>query len=80
MLPVNLYSAAYFSNESLHTLLASLVLIATVDVLLVRRPRVWRLALLGTLLGLAALTKFTVLVLLPVALVFVASEALVQRP
>ena len=74
VLPMNVYSAAYFSNESLHTLLASLALIATVDVLLVRRPQTWRLGLLGTLLGLAALTKFTVLVLLPIALVFVAGK------
>jgi len=74
VLPVNLYSAAYFSNESLHTLLASLALIATVDVLLVRRPQAWRLGLLGALLGLAALTKFTVLVLLPVTFVFVAGK------
>ena len=43
VLPVNLYTAAYFSNESLHTLLASLALVATVDVLLVPRPRAWRL-------------------------------------
>jgi hypothetical protein len=74
VLPMNLYSAAYFSNESLHTLLASLVLVATVDVLLRRRPPPWRLVLLGVLLGLAALTKFTVLVLLPVLLGFVAGK------
>ena len=34
----------------------------------------WRLVLLGALLGLAALTKFTVLVLLPVLLAFVAGK------
>jgi hypothetical protein len=72
VLPVNLYTAAYFSNESLHTLLASLALLVCVDVLLGARPRVWRLGLLGALLGLAALTKFTVLVLIPIALAFVA--------
>jgi hypothetical protein len=72
VLPVNLYSAAYFSNESLHTLLASLALLATVDVLLVARPPLWRLGLLGALFGLAALTKFTVLVVIPIALAFVA--------
>jgi len=74
VLPVNLYSAAYFSNESLHTLLASLALLASVDVLLVPRPRAWRLCLLGTLFGLAALTKFTVLVVIPIALAFVAAK------
>jgi hypothetical protein len=72
VLPVNLYSAAYVSNESLHTLLASLALLASVDVLLAQRPQTGRLLLLGALFGLAALTKFTVLVLLPVAFLFVA--------
>ena len=72
VLPMNLYSSAYFSNESLHTLLASLALLVSVDVLLTQRPRTARLALLGALFGLAALTKFTVLALLPIALGFVA--------
>ena len=72
VLPVNLYTSAYFSNEPLHTLLVSLALLASVDVLLVPRPRAWRLWLLGTLFGLAALTKFTVLVVIPIALAFVA--------
>jgi hypothetical protein len=72
VLPVNLYTAAYFSNESLHTLLLSLALLASVDVLLAARPRAWRLLLLGTLFGLAALTKFTALVVIPIALAFVA--------
>ncbi len=72
VLPVNLYTAAYFSNESLHTLLVSLALLASVDVLLAARPRAWRLLLLGTLFGLAALTKFTALVVIPIALAFVA--------
>jgi hypothetical protein len=74
VLPVNLYSAAYLSNESLHALLASLALLASVDVLLAPRPRLWRFWLLGALFGLAALTKFTVLVLLPIALAFVAGK------
>jgi hypothetical protein len=74
VVPVNVYSAAYVSNESLHTLLASLALVATVDVLLAPRPRIWRFALLGALFGLAALTKFTVLVLIPIAFVFVAGK------
>jgi hypothetical protein len=69
---MNLYSAAYVSNESLHTLLASLALLAAVDVLLAPRPGVRRLVWLGVCFGLAALTKFTVLVLIPLALGFVA--------
>jgi hypothetical protein len=74
VLPVNLYSAAYFSNESLHTLLVSLALLASVDALLRPRPNAWRLALVGTLFGLAALTKFTVLAVIPIALAFVAGK------
>jgi hypothetical protein len=74
VLPVNLYTAAYFSNESLHTLLASLALLATVDVLLVARPPLAKLVWLGALFGLAALTKFTVLVLIPIAFAFVAGK------
>jgi hypothetical protein len=72
VLPVNLYSAAYVSNESLHTLFASLALLATVDVLLAARPSRKQLLLLGVCFGLAAVTKFTVLALIPVALGFVA--------
>ncbi len=70
VLPMNLYSASYVSNEPLHTLLASLALLATVGALLTPRPGAGQLALLGVLFGLAALTKFTVLVVIPVAFAF----------
>ena len=80
VLPVNLYTAAYFSNESLHTLLVSLALLASVDVLLAPRPRAWRLVLLGTLFGLAALTKFTVLVRDPDRVRLPRVEALARGP
>jgi 4-amino-4-deoxy-L-arabinose transferase-like glycosyltransferase len=72
VLPVSLYSSAYVTNESLHTLLVSLALLASVDVLLAQRPQLGRLFLLGALFGLAALTKFTGLVLIPVVFLFVA--------
>jgi hypothetical protein len=75
-LPVGLYSAAYFSNESLHALLAGAALVATADCLLAQGPAPRRLALAGLLFGLAALTKFTVLVTLPVAVFFVAWKLL----
>jgi len=67
---MNIYSASYVSNEPLHTLLASLALLATVGALLMPRPGARHLALLGVLFGLAALTKFTVLAVIPVAFVF----------
>jgi hypothetical protein len=79
-LPMNLYSSSYFSNESTHTLLATLSLLAAVDLLLVERTSATKAALLGLLLGLAALVKFTVLLVVPVVLFFlVAKWALVEH-
>lgn len=72
VLPVNLYSAAYFSNEALHAGLAGAGLAALVALLLAERAR-WRgVVLAAGLLAAAALTKFTVLVTLPVAFGFLA--------
>jgi hypothetical protein len=73
-LPVNLYSSAYFGNESFHALLAGLALLAGVDALLAERTRAAQAALLGLWLGLAALTKFTALAIAPVALFFLACK------
>jgi hypothetical protein len=67
VLPMHVYSASYFSNESLHTLLASLAILATVDAILAERASAGRAALVGLLYGLAALVKFTVLLVVPVA-------------
>jgi hypothetical protein len=75
-LPVNLYSAAYFTNETLHAWLASLALLATVDALLAPRITPRHAALAGLWLGLAALTKFTALALAPVALFFLGCKGL----
>jgi len=65
-LPVNLYSAAYFSNEAPHAFLASAGLLAACDLLLRERTTPGRAAATGLVFGLAALSKFTVLVTLPV--------------
>jgi hypothetical protein len=75
-LPVNLYSASYFTNEALHAFLASAALIAAVDLLLTEGSSMRRLLLAAALFGLAALTKFTVLVTVPVVLLFVAWKLL----
>jgi hypothetical protein len=81
VLPVNLYSAAYFTNETLHALLASLALLATVDALLAPRLELRHAVLVGLWFGLAALTKFTALALAPVALFFLAAKGLaLERP
>ena len=76
VLPVNLYSAAYLSNETLHALLAGLALLATVDALLAPASSARQLLAVGAWLGLAALTKFTVLALVPVALFFLGVKLL----
>ncbi|MBW2400829.1 MAG: hypothetical protein JRG80_16400 [Deltaproteobacteria bacterium] len=59
VLPMNLYSAAYFSNETFHALLAGLALLVAVDLLLESAATARRVFFLGVLLGLALLTKFT---------------------
>jgi hypothetical protein len=71
-LPVALYSSAYFSNESLHALLAGVALVAGVDALLAKQTSAAQAAWLGLWLGLAALAKFTALAIAPVALFFLA--------
>ncbi len=72
VLPVHLTSAAYFSNEAFHATLAGAGLWAVVAAL--RAPRVTplRLCVVGVVLGAAILTKFTALVLVPIAAFFVA--------
>jgi hypothetical protein len=80
VLPVNLYTAAYFSNEALHAALAGAALTGCVACLLQPRTSLAAVALAGALFGLAALTKFTVLLALPVALAFLAAKlARVER-
>lgn len=72
VLPVNVYSAAYFSNEALHAALAAAALLATVDLLLADGLAWRKLVIAAVVFGLAALSKFTVLVTVPVALFFLA--------
>jgi hypothetical protein len=68
-LPVNLWVAAYFSNEGLHALLAGGALVLATSMLLDKDNSMSGLALLSSLLGLALLTKFTaILVTAPVLL------------
>ena len=61
VLPVNLYTAAYYTNEGLHAFLAGAALLVGVEILLAKEVSPWRAALVSLLLGLALLTKFTVL-------------------
>jgi hypothetical protein len=74
--PMLLYSASYLTNEPLHAALAGLALLATVDALLAERSSLRDAAVIGLWLGLAALTKFTVLAIAPVVLLFLAVKLL----
>ncbi len=76
VLPMNLYSACYFSNEPLHACLAGMALWLGVATLLAPRPGLGRVAALGLVLGLAALAKFTALLLVPAAAFAVGARAL----
>ena len=58
-LPIQLYTAGYLGNEALNAILCSLALLATLR--LFERPSARRALVLGLLLGLAMLTKFTAL-------------------
>jgi hypothetical protein len=75
-LPMNLYVSAYFSNEAPHALLVGLALLASVDGLLAPSLRARHLLVVGAGFGLAALTKFTALVVFPVALFFLSIKSL----
>jgi hypothetical protein len=74
VLPMNIYTAAYFSNETFLTWLAGLALLVTVDLLLAPAASLKRALLLGVLLGLALLTKFTALLVAAVIGFFLACK------
>jgi hypothetical protein len=74
VLPMNLYMSAYFSNEMPHAFLVGAALLAATAALLAGRTTLTQAAVVGALFGLAALTKFTALALVPVALLFLACK------
>jgi hypothetical protein len=74
-LPVNLLTASHFSNEGLHGALAALAItVAVFGLLETGAPSQRRLALFSGVLGLAALTKFTALLVAAVAGVALAAR------
>jgi hypothetical protein len=77
VLPVNLYSSAYNSNEALHAALASAALLAVVTMLLREKTSLSALAGAALTFGAALLTKFTAVIIVPVALFFLAWKWLV---
>jgi hypothetical protein len=76
VLPMNIYIAAYFSNETFHTLLAGLAVLLTVDLLLAPSATQRRILALGSLVGLALLTKYTAVIVAAVAVFFLACKLL----
>ncbi|MCH2172227.1 glycosyltransferase family 39 protein [Myxococcota bacterium] len=76
LLPAHVYSSAYFSNESLHTALATAAILVTTRLLLVPTTPAAAVAGVGVLIGLAALTKFTAVVLAPLCLFFLLCKQL----
>jgi hypothetical protein len=80
VLPVNLYTAAYYSNEGLHAFLAAAALVAGVGVLLADDVRPTRVAGISLLLGLAMLTKFTALLVALPLVVVLGAKILVRHP
>jgi 4-amino-4-deoxy-L-arabinose transferase-like glycosyltransferase len=77
LVPMNVYMSAYVSNEPLHGFFASLALLAA-SVLLLRPGGSTRwAAATGACLGLALLTKFTSVLLVPCVCFFVAAKLLV---
>lgn len=71
IIPMNIYIAAYVSNESLHAVLISACLLLAVRLLCDRESTPRRLAALGLLCGLALLTKYTAILVVPVICAFV---------
>jgi hypothetical protein len=79
VLPVNLYMAAYYSNEGLHAFLAAAALLVAVEILLADEVDPARTALVSLLLGLALLTKFTALVMAAPLLFAVGVKVLIRH-
>ncbi len=66
LLPMNIYMSAYLSNEPLHACWISLAMTLALGVLCEPHSPLRRVALVGGVLGLAILTKFTSLILIPI--------------
>lgn len=76
LLPMNLTLASCVSNEAPHALLASLALLITLRALLRKHASSREDVLLGLLLGAAALTKYSILIWVPLLLAAIAAKRL----
>ncbi len=75
-IPMNLYVSTYISNESPAAFLAGCVIVATVWILMAPRTSNWLSLATGVCMGMALLTKFTALLLVPVTCFFVAAKVI----
>jgi tetratricopeptide (TPR) repeat protein len=66
LIPMNIYISSYFSNESLSALLIGLTILVTIIILNSSQSFLRLYCILGLVIGLAILTKITVLTILPV--------------
>jgi hypothetical protein len=80
VLPVNVYMAAYYSNEGLHAFLAGCSLLVGIEILLAEDVSPLRTALASLLLGLALLTKFTALLVAAPLLLALGVKILMLHP
>jgi len=66
LIPMNIYVSSYFSNESFSALLMGLAILLTIIILNSNRTFLKLYCILGMVIGLAFLTKVTILTILPV--------------
>ncbi len=71
ILPMNIYLSAYIGNEPLHTFLVSSSIFFVIDILTDSTVRYAKIVCLGILMGLASMTKTTVLALYPCTFLFI---------
>ena len=74
LLPMNVYMSAYVSNEPIHSFLVTLALCIACTLLLKPGAPGLRIAGLAGSLGLAILTKFTALIVVPIITFFLAAK------
>ncbi len=76
MIPMNLYLSAFITNEPLHTFLASLIVVIILYMLDKSQIQVVKILMLGTCVGLALLTKITIIIILPFVVYFTLYKAI----
>jgi hypothetical protein len=70
-LPMNVYMSGYLSNEPLHAFLVSAAVLVAIDLMKQPAPSRTSIVFLSGILGLAILTKYTALLVVPIVVFFV---------